>query len=148
MGGHSSQGEIPVPSISSSARPELDRSPVCREHAYMIRRLFALGPWHGHNTNSKLLIYGLFQEGEFWHRTRSNMSCASRSEATRTHSWSLSNPMYRLLALFAATSVDPLPQNGSTTTCPLVVVSSISVRNSFTGFWATWRPPSRGANPD
>ena len=26
----------PVPSISSSARPELDRSPVCRDHAYMI----------------------------------------------------------------------------------------------------------------
>ena len=26
----------PVPSIYSSARPELDRSPVCRDHAYMI----------------------------------------------------------------------------------------------------------------
>ena len=26
----------PVPSIYSSARPELDRSPVCRDHACMI----------------------------------------------------------------------------------------------------------------
>ena len=29
-------GSLPVPSIYSSARPELDRSPVCRDHACMI----------------------------------------------------------------------------------------------------------------
>ena len=63
------------------------------------------------------------------------MFTASRSEATRTHSWSLSNPMYRLPTLFAATSVDPLPQNGSSTTWSLAVVNSINTRNSFVGFW-------------
>ena len=64
MGGHSSQVEIPVPSISSSARPELDRSPVCRDHAYMISSFVRARPLAQSQTqNSKLLIYGLFQEG-------------------------------------------------------------------------------------
>ena len=53
-----------VPSIYSSARPELDRSPVSRDHACMISSFCsrsALGT--AANTDTKLLIYGLFQKG-------------------------------------------------------------------------------------
>ena len=41
---HSFRDKIPVPSISSSARPELDRSPVCRDHAYMISSFIRARP--------------------------------------------------------------------------------------------------------
>ena len=54
----------PVPSIYSSARPEPDRSPICRDYAlhdFVVCSRSALGT--AANTDSKLLIYGLFQKG-------------------------------------------------------------------------------------
>ena len=53
-----------VPSIYSSARPELDRSPVSREpclHDLVVCSRSALGT--AANTDTKLLIYGLFKKG-------------------------------------------------------------------------------------
>ena len=55
---------LPVPSIYSSARPEPDRSPICRDYACMISSFVRARPWGtAANTDSKLLIYGLFQKG-------------------------------------------------------------------------------------
>ena len=53
-----------VPSIYSSARPELDRSPVSRDHACMISSFVRARPLARPQTqDTKLLIYGLFQKG-------------------------------------------------------------------------------------
>ena len=48
----------------SSARPELARSPVCLDHACMISSLVRAWPFGAAaNTDTKLFIYQLFQEG-------------------------------------------------------------------------------------
>ena len=53
-----------VSSIYSSARPELDRSPVCRNHACMISSFVRARPLaRPQIQDTKLLIYDLFQKG-------------------------------------------------------------------------------------
>ena len=61
---HYVDGCVPVPSIYSSARPEPDRSPICRDYACMISSFVRARPWARPQTQTpKLLIYGLFQKG-------------------------------------------------------------------------------------
>ena len=53
-----------VPSIYSSARPEPDRSRICRDYACMISSFVRARPWARPQTQTpELLIYGLFQKG-------------------------------------------------------------------------------------
>ena len=85
------QESPPVPSIYSSARPELDRSPVLPGpclHDLVVCSRSALGT--AANTDTKLLIHGLFQKGRVL--AQDGERCAWNSRASRFRAGRMARP--------------------------------------------------------